>query len=287
MLAPAAVRAQVIADDFANSANWTGNTALLGTPTFTFSNGVANYVVASPTSNDFAYVGYTGAVGSYSSDWSVQVDLRFATPSSVFTSSTEQAIDLFLSVTRTGATLGVADGGPTFHAYGAAMVLTQSTIYESWFRNTLFNPTAADQNMRVVDGARLNQISNVSSASEGTVRISFDSATKTLSSAYDANGAAGGYTFTAMDLTMDVDADATNWDMVNGDTFTFMLWGNSLFDAETGEGVGPTLGVGATTFDNFAGTNISAVPEPSAFALLAGCGALVLASGRRRRGAAR
>jgi len=66
------------------------------------------------------------------------------------------------------------------------------------------------------------------------------------------------------------------------DTFTLALVGNSLDDGGV-VGFGPTISAGALTLDNFYGTGLTAVPEPSTYAAICGALALGLATWTRQR----
>ena len=270
-------RAQV-SDDFSSGDNWASSVSLLGNGSFAFSGGVANYVVSPATAIEFAYSRFTGAVGSYDSNWSVQINLSYTTPGSVFDNSVWQFINTGLMVTTTGASVGVNDGIPTFNAFMVTGNLYQSSIFESDIRTSTF---LADQEPS--DGLRYLEVNNVSGTTTFQLGISFDATTKVLTANYDVDGTGGAAPVTMDNSSIDY-ADTSTWNMVSGDTFSIYLVANSGFDEEIGSGVGPTLGLGDVTMDNFVGTNLSAVPEPSTYAALFGVCALGFAAWRRRQG---
>lgn len=269
-------RAQ-ITDDFSSGDNWASSVAILGNGSFAFSGGVANYVVSPATAVEFTYSRFTGAVGSYDSNWSVQLNVSYATPGTIFDNSVWQFINTGLMVTPTGSTLNVNDGMPTFNAFMVTSNLYQSTIFESDVRTSTF---LADQ--EPTDGLRYLEVDNVSGSTNVQVGISFNATTKVLTANYDTDGAGGNDPVTMDGSSADY-VDTSTWNMVSGDTFSIYLVANSGFDAEIGSGDGPTLVAGQVTVDNFSGTDLSAVPEPSTYAALLGVCALGFASWRRRR----
>jgi hypothetical protein len=102
------VPAQTLLTDFSSIAGLGSSTTGLGpSAAFSVSGDVANYTVtpASPASTpDAAFIAYTGAVGSYTSDWSVRVDVNYAAPGSIFTLNTAQFVNLGLMIVPTGVT---------------------------------------------------------------------------------------------------------------------------------------------------------------------------------------
>ncbi|MBS0631193.1 MAG: PEP-CTERM sorting domain-containing protein [Verrucomicrobia bacterium] len=100
------------------------------------------------------------------------------------------------------------------------------------------------------------------------LRLSWDAGAKTLGAAYSLDN--GNYTTLALFLPV------TQWDNSNpslavSNGFNFGVFGNSNMAA--------AISVGSVYADNF---SVSAVPEPSTYAALAGLGALGLAYWRRR-----
>ena len=75
---------------------------------------------------------------------------------------------------------------------------------------------------------------------------------------------------------------ACAWSMTSGGTFSIYLMGGSGYDGAT-TGLGPTVTAGEATLDNLYGSGLTAVPEPSTYAAIAGALALGAAVWRRRQ----
>lgn len=105
------------------------------------------------------------------------------------------------------------------------------------------------------------------------LQFSYSAATRVLTLGYDADGATGGHTFTTL-ATVNT---ATVWSMATSDLFGLRLSATNLINS----GSSAVLGNGGFTDDDFSVTT-AAVPEPSTWALLAGCAALLAAAVRRR-----
>lgn len=70
----------------------------------------------------------------------------------------------------------------------------------------------------------------VTTSQQASFRITFDSNTKTLTAWYDANGSAGGYTWTAL-RSVPVNATGSNWQMTSNSTFAVSVGAScDLFD---------------------------------------------------------
>ncbi len=274
------LNAQTLLTDFSSASGWDSPLTLVGTNgTFGISGGVANYTASAPGESEFTLMRYTGAVGSYVSNWSIQVSVSYATPSAIFDSGVDQAINVGLMVTPTGASLGVSGGQPTFDAF-----LVSSNLYHnsSNVGSRDMRTSTFVANAEPVDGERY-AMSGVASTSSSVLTISFDATTKILTASYDLDGAGGAAPVAMDDFGHDL-VNASTWGMSTSDTFSFYLVGNSMYDSESGSGVGPTIALAGVTLDDLYGSGgVSAVPEPSTYAAL--CGALVLgfAVWRRRR----
>jgi hypothetical protein len=267
--------AQTTLSDFSSSTGLGSSTVALGnSAAISVSGGVANYTVATPTAQDFAYVAYTGAVGSYTSNWSVRVDVNYAAGSSIFTPSTAQFVNLGLMVVPTGVTPVITGGGPTFNGFAVESNLysNAANAYNRDIRTAVFSPgNALDAETRYA------QQFGGFSTTQTAVQISFDATTKTLMGHYDANGATGGYSFSSM---TDLTANAGGWGMTDASTFSLYVMGASGNDA--GGLTGVTIGTGLATLDNLTGTGLTAIPEPSSYAAMAGALALGLVVWRRK-----
>lgn len=279
LLAPLCLlRGQTITDNFSSGADWgtsggNGTTAAIG-----ISGGYGNYTVSGPTENDVAFLKYNGAVGSYTSNWSVQVQVLFATPSSMFTGGTQQAINAGLLVTKTGSSIGVVDDKPTFDGF----MLNFNEYYNGSVTSRDVRTSVLWANVIPVDGeTRYDPFSGVGIARTTTLKISYDSSTHVLSGYYDS---AGGTSFSSMNTagydSVNVASGAT-WSMTASDTFSIYLWGQSMLD--NGMGLGPLLDGGDVRFDNFGASGLTAVPEPSTYAAILGAAALGLVAWRRRQ----
>jgi hypothetical protein len=271
--------AQTLISDLSSTTGWASSSQLVGTgASLTISGGSASLVTTSPGDSDLVVRGYTGVVGSYTSNWSVRLDVNYATPSTLFGSGVAQFINLGLLVAKTGVTPGV-DGSnlPTFNGIEVASNLYQngSNVRSADIRMSTFAPGSFTD-----DSNRYAQVSSVTTATATAVQISYNATTHVLTGSYDANGATGGYSFTSIPT---LTADASTWSMTGSDTFSIYLLGNSGLDS--GTGVGPTLGLGGATMDNLSGSGLTAVPEPSTYAAIAGLAALGLAFWRRRQNA--
>jgi len=280
-LTPAfSIQAQTLLSDFSTNANFAASASLSGNGVYVISSGVANYTVPTASSNDGAYLAYTGALGSYTSDWSVRIDVSYANPASYFDSGVEQAIGVGFRVVPTGASIGFnGSGQPTFSSFGVDLNLFQnaSDVYSREFRTSVFEADTdhADDTFRY-------EPSGVGGSGSASLQISFNATSKMLVAGYDADGATGGFSFTAMNTLPEDTVDASTWGMSPTDTFTIALVGNSLYDGGS-SGFGPTISAGALTLDNLYGTGLTAVPEPSAFAAICGALTLGLATWTRQR----
>ena len=271
------VNAQTLLSDFSSSSGWGSSSTLIGTGgSYGISGGVANFTVSGPTESDFAYIRFNGAVGSYTSDWSVRIDVNFTTPANIFTGGVEQFLNLGLMVARSDVTPGVSSGEPTFNAF-----LVESNLYQNAsnvrsrdIRTAVFaSGSAAD------DATRYLEESLITAATATALQISCNATTHVLTASFDADGANNGYSFADIST---LTADAGTWSMTGGNTFSIYLMGNAGYDGGA-TGLGPTISTGEATLDAFYGTGLTAVPEPSTYAAIAGGLALGLALWRRRR----
>lgn len=269
------LQAQTLLSDFSSSAGWGSSQTLVGSGNYTIAGGTANFTTGTPTAADFAYMQYTGAVGSYTSNWSVQINVNYNAPSTIFTSGVDQFFNMGLMVGKTGVTPSFSAGQPQFNAF-----LIESNLYLSNnnglrdIRTAVFAPGSnTDDNTRYPTG-NTSSVSE-SGSSSAAVRISFDATTKVLTGAYDATG---GTSFTSIPT---LTSNTSSW-MTGSDTFSIYLMGVSGYDGAT-TGVGPAVGMGEAVIDGFYGSNLTAVPEPSTYAAIFGAAVLGLAAWRRKQ----
>lgn len=280
LLAPLfSLSAQTLLSDFSSNAGFGSSAAFVGTGSaFSIAGGAANFTVSGPDESDFAVMRYTGAVGSYTSNWSVRIDVNMASPGTILTGPQEQFLNLGLMVTRSDATIGLSGGAPNFDAF-----LIESNLY----RNNALNGGVGSRDIRTAllsvgdaldDTNRYAQVSPLGASTSTALQITYDAGTHVLTGWYDADGAANTYNFTAITT---LTADAGTWG-APGD-FSIYLMGNSGYDNEAGGMNGPAIASGLATMDNFYGAGLSAVPEPSTYAAMFGVAALGLAAWRRRQ----
>jgi|GEM_PF-1902141 len=273
------VQAQSLLSDFSSSSGWGVSSTLLGTGSaLTIDGGVGSYTSANTIS--FAAMRYNGVVGSYTSDWSVRMDVNFGAPSVIFTGGVAQFLNVGLMVTRSDITPSLGSGEPDFNGF-----LIESSLYHNGsggynrdMRPVVFAPgSAVDDDIRQADGPV-----NSGASTFSAVQISFNSVTKQLFASFDADGAANDYDFTAISS---LTADASTWGMTGANTFSIYAYGVSGFDGdEEDTGPGPTISsADLVTIDNLYGSGLTAIPEPSTYAALAGALALGLAVWRRRQ----
>jgi len=220
-------------DDFTSSAHWSAPTMLMnGGSRLNFANGRLEHVVSSPSDEGAALRDWTANVGSYMQDWAVQVDVHLAS----LGLSDEQYANLnqlVLNAAEATNSIGQMDRmSITFHCDSAIRVESQVAAY---YAGTLHDSGHL--------GGQVNGTNDIA------LRITFDSATKELSSWYDADGSAGGYNWT-LHHTVNIGSGEYTWDMTDDSTFVVALVGASK-DA--------TLTSGQAYFDNFQASTQGAV----------------------------
>lgn len=264
------VQAQLLSD-FSTTTNWGASTSLVGgASTLDISGGVGNYTTSAPSGMQFSYRQYNGVALSYDTSWSIRVDANYANPSTIFTSGSQQFINLGLMVTPGSATLGVSGGAPTFDGFlvSSNLFSTTTDTYNRGLQTSIFSNGSA------VDGTEYGYNPSITAATFTSVMLSYDAGTKLLTASFDAD-TTNGTTYTAMP-SQSVNVN-TLWGMSGTDAFSLYLFGNSGWD-EAGPDISPAIALGGATFDN-----LSAIPEPSTYAAIAGVLALGLAAWRRRR----
>jgi hypothetical protein len=266
------LRAQTLLSDFTAATGWETPGTLAGdTGTFQVSGGAGNYYTnGAPTGSQFSYMQYTGTTLSYDTSWSIRVDANYALPSGIFTSGSQQFINLGLMVTPGSATVGISGGAPTFDGFlvSSNLFSTTSNTYNRGFQTSIFSSGSA------VDGTEYGYNPSITTATFTAVMLSYNAGTKMLTASFDAD-TTNGYTYTSMP-SQSVDVSSL-WGMAGSSTFSLYLFGNSGWD-EAGPEISPTIALGEATFDN-----LSAIPEPSTYAAMFGAAVLGLAIWRRKQ----
>ncbi|MCX6984316.1 MAG: hypothetical protein NT118_06120, partial [Lentisphaerae bacterium] len=216
-------------DDFATALNWSAPTMSVSKAgLLTFMDNSLEYTVSSPSSDDIAMREWTSNVGSYTKDWAVQVDVHLATQ----IMSNDQYANLNLVVLN--AADAVSPLGQTDHISVAIDRYGNGSTTVHNFEGIVvgyYDGTAHDTGMVEV----------ANSSTDAALRISFDSATKELSSWYDADGATGGYGW-ALLQKVNIGTGSYDWNMPDSGAFAVLLTGGSG---------GVTLSSGEAYFDNF------------------------------------
>jgi alpha-tubulin suppressor-like RCC1 family protein len=247
-------------DDFSTSANWSAPTLPTGNARLAFANSRLEYTVGSPAEDDSALREWTANVGSYTHDWAVQVDVHLATMSL----GTGQYANLNLAI------VNAADAHQSFGQMDAMDIAIDrygnggTTVHD--FEGNLVG------NGNRIPTAGLIEVPN--SSTDATLRISFNSATKELTSWFDADGAANGYSWTLLQR-VNIGTGTYTWGMTDSSTFAVVLVGGSGSVA---------LSSGQGWFDNFLATEqaapaITTQPQSQSVAVGANVTFTVVATG--------
>jgi len=174
----------------------------VGTPKLTVTNGRYEYThTGASAGNDFVWRRWNVNQGSYTNDWSVQVDVHLDAFSM---SSDNQYINL---------NLVIQDNSNPDLSYAVA-IDRYSNVMD--FFSGLGNITT--------------EIANT--ATDAALRISFDSTAKTLTAWYDADGPANGYTWIPLE-TVSIASGTNNWGMTTASQFNAGLAGCSGYITAT------------------------------------------------------
>jgi hypothetical protein len=205
------------------SAKWDA-VAAGGTSKLTVTNGRYEYTHTGASSgNDFVWRRWNVNQGSYTNDWSVQVDVHL---NAFSMSSDNQYINL---------NLAIQDNSNPDLSYAVAIDRYWNGANVMDFYSGLGDITT--------------EIANP--ATDAALRISFDSTAKTLTAWYDADGAANGYTWIPME-TVSIASVDNNWGMTNASQFNACLAGGSGYI---------TASSGQANFDNFLATGLVCNPQ--------------------------
>ncbi|HVT72536.1 MAG TPA: hypothetical protein VHD61_05320 [Lacunisphaera sp.] len=234
-------------DDFSTvTGNWTDGTTANG-GAFSVSGGLLNFTDGGVTTGvtSSAQRAWTLNAGSSVADWQVQLDLglnftqvagQVSTWTLVFANSANNTDYFQVDFLR---------------SYMQLNPFVRGTLYTNGSMGT-------------------QQQSDVTAAA--TVRIDYIASSQYLVLAYDADGAAGGYSFTDL-----YGGSVAGWGMGSTDTFALGL------QASNAAMSGPASGILPGTFyaDNFVATS-TPIPEPASYAAMAGLIAMVGAGLWRR-----
>jgi hypothetical protein len=250
--AVAALPAQTLFSDSlaTDASNWIVSPANSGGGATAFTASALTYSVGSPTADDRGYRTLNTYAASSTSSWSVQVDMHLAALSGL---TTDQYANLNLMVVKA----------------------SNPNLFNTSFALDRYNAGSVvrDIDTFVMTNGVSNQLTEVLTATtDATLRITYDHTLAQLTYDYDSDGAAGGATFLNAHTV-----DITAWSMSGAETFAFLLVGSSGHETA---GLGPVISSADAYFQNFA---VTAVPETSTYALLAGALALGVVIYRRRR----
>lgn len=170
-------------------------------------------------------------LGSYTSDWDIQLDTFVISDSGV-------------------------DGGIGF---GLDIIPTGNNSFYVGIEHDNFGQAPEYYSYRgMTTGMPLDEVFSSNATNEGAVRINFNATTKVITTYYDSTGPSDGYLWTegaSYGIAGSGGSTAnTNWGMSDSDTFTAYAFGYSF---------GAAASAGQTYGDNFL-----AVPEPSCLVLL-------------------
>jgi hypothetical protein len=234
---PVAVRADFNGtDNFSSGSGKWDALSGAGTASLTVTNGRYEYTATGAgTLRDQAYRRWNVNRGSYTNDWSVQVDVHL----SAFPGLANQAITLNL----------VIEGGTNFN----------EDINVNRFYAVLINRDGSPMMdfESYFGGSNTTEIANTTT--DAALRISFDSAAKTLTAWYDADGPANGYTWIPME-TVRIPTGTNGWGMTSNSQFNaFLVVGSGVYSFLTGPNIAVT---GAQAyFDNFLATSVLWNPQ--------------------------
>lgn len=204
----------------------------------------------STTTSSITEVGGAGLSSGapYTSSWFAQVELTNLTaPASGYT-----LVGMEIS------SLAIPSGNNAY--YGIYLSNSQTDGNSLMVESGIWNGSYYD---------RTPEWFHIGDTTDVTVRATFDAATKELSFSFSTDGA----TFLSTGVTYDLDGAHAGPTAPLSDGLALSLIGFA-------NGGAPAITAGEMYFDNF---SVTAIPEPSTYAALAGLGALGLALWRRRQ----
>ncbi len=222
-------------DDLTTTTHWSAPTMRGEGGRLTFTNNRLEYTVSSPSSDDAALREWTANVGSYTRDWAVQVDVHLVplSPSNGQRATLNLIVVNAADATNPKEQMDLMDVGIDRYGNGSTTVPCFFSQMSSYYAGTAHDP---------------GSVGVQDSATDAALRINFNSATKELTSWYDADGATGGYNWTLLQ-TVNIGSGTYTWDMTDTSTFAVLLVGGSA---------GMTLSSGQAYFDNFQATTTTA-----------------------------
>ena len=224
-------------DDFNDNSKdltkW-GPDIVSGSAALTETNLRLEYTVAGGTAT--ALRPWVANTGSYTSDWSLQLDVNLPT----LALTTGQAYHIGLTV---------RNGDDTTDTFLTALELD----------NISGTPSRVFLSVLNTNGSNQGEVTSTTTSTSAAVRMRYDAASTTLFSEFDANGAVGGYNFTGFDSR-----NISTWNMTASSVFQATVFGGS------------ESGVVITSASGVAGDNFQSVPEPSSALLLLSGAALCL-----------
>lgn len=190
-------------DDFNDNskdlAKWGTDTIFdpgVGSGTLTETSQVLQYTAAGSSSNEQLARPWIANTGSFTSDWSLQLDVNVPTLSL----SAGQRIEFGL---------GVTNGDDPTDSFRLSLRLDAASGRQ--FHSQLR-----------VDGVGQTAVNSTTTSTSAAILIQYDAATTTLSAGYDADGAVGGYNFTIFDSR-----NITSWNMTASSVFGVAVGGSS------------------------------------------------------------
>lgn len=236
-----------------SSSNWTRTTPS-GNGALSFTNSTLAFSVSPATTDDIGIATLTAFQASTTYGWTVQVDVHLAASAGLTTS---QYANLNLLVAK----------ATDWQNYNANIALDR-------YNNGTSVVLDIDNYIKTA-GAETHLGEIVNGTTDATLLIAYNATNNTLTYSYDANGATDGYNYVTA-----YTESISGWNMTSTDHFAFILAGGAGTTNTSNSLTGPTISTTDAYFTNF---SVSSVPEPSAYAAMAGIAVLGLTWWLRRR----